>query len=224
MPALVGDFELITQIDLFGSLHGQVDGLAVLDVAAAGIGVHAKLSVDQVAMLLDEPIHTVGRAAFLVGGKGEDEIARGFELFALDAQEGGDECGVVAFHVGGAASVEVAVLFTKDEGVRGPVGAAGLNDVEVSQEEDGTRGSRSEQADYKVALADDGGEDLYVARRESGGAEAGGHGFGGSRVIARGIGGIDFDKLFEDLAGELLFGRLSAEGNERDNGGEEAHT
>ena len=175
-------------------------------------------------MLVDEPIDTVGGAAFLVGGQGEDEIARGLELFALHAQEGGDEGGVVALHVGGAATVEVAVLFAEDEGVEGPVGAAGFDDVEVSQEEDRAPGSRPEQADHEIALADDGGEDLYVARRKSGLAEAGGHGFGGTRVIARGIGGIDLDELFEDLAGELLIGRLSAEGKEHDNGGEEAHT
>ena len=117
----------------------------------------------------------------------------GLELFALHAQEGGDQRGVVALHVGSAASVEVAVLFAKDEGVGRPVGAAGLDDVEVSQEEDGAPGPGAEEADHQVALADHGGEDLYVARGKSGGAEARSHGFGGTRVIAGGIGGVDLD-------------------------------
>ena len=40
----------------------------------------------------------------------------------------------------------------------------------------------------------------------------------------RRIGGIDLDELFEDFAGELLIGRLSAERQHRDEGGKEAHT
>ena len=224
VSAVVGDFQLETEVDLFGGLHGHVDGLAVLDVAAAGIGIDAELGVDEVAMLFDEPIDAVGRAAFLVGGEGEDEIAGGLEVFALHAQEGSDEGGVVALHVGGAAAVEVAALLAEDEGVEGPIGAAGFDDVEVSEEEDGTRGAGAAEADHEVAFAGDGGEYVDSACGESGGAEAGGHGFGGASVVAGGIGGIDLDELLEDLAGELLVGRLGAEGENSEKGGEEAHT
>src|ERR1035437_6622395 len=77
--------------------------------SAACMGVDAELRVDEVAVLFDEPIGAVGGAAFLIGGEGEDEIARGLEVFALHTQEGGDEGGVVALHVGSSASVEVAV-------------------------------------------------------------------------------------------------------------------
>src|ERR1039457_729223 len=175
-------------------------------------------------MLFEEPIDAVGGAAFLIGGKGEDKIARGLEFLALHAEEGSDEDGVVALHVGGAASVEVAVLLEEDEGVEWPVGAAGFDDVEVSEEEDGARGAGAVQADHEIALAGDGGEDVDIAFGEAGGAEAGGHGFGGVGVVAGGIGGIDLDELLEDLAGELLVGRLGAEGDDGENGGEEAHT
>src|ERR1019366_7585625 len=195
VAAVISDFQLETKEDLFGGLHGHEDGLAVLDVAA-----------------------------FLIGGEGEDEIARGLEVFALHTQEGGDEGGVVALHVGSSASVEVAVLFAEDEGVEGPVGAAGFDDVEGSEEENWARRAGAVQADHEVTLAGDGGEDVDVALRPAGGAEAGGHGFGGAGVVAGGIGGIDFDELLEDFAGELLAGRLGAERNDRENGGKEAHT
>src|ERR1039457_4721643 len=163
-------------------------------------------------MLFEEPIDAVGGAAFLIGGKGEDKIARGLEFLALHAEEGSDEDGVVALHVGGAASVEVAVLLEEDEGVEGPVGTEGFDDVEVSEEEDGARGAGTVQADHEVALAGDGGEDVDIAFRKSGGAEASGHGFGGARVVAGGIGGIDLNELLEDLAGEPLGGGLGGGG------------
>ena len=164
MSAGVGDFEFETQVDLFGGLHRHVDGLAVLDVAAAGIGVDAELGVDEIAMLLDQPIDAVGGAAFLVGGEGEDEIARGLELFALHAQEGSDEGGVVAFHVGGAASVEVAVLLAEDEGVEGPVVAARFDDVEVSEEEDGARGRRCRAGGPRDCLCAATGASTWTSR------------------------------------------------------------
>ena len=66
--------------------------------------------------------------------------------------------------------------------------------------------------------------DLYIARGSPGGAEAGGHGFGGEGVIAGGIGGVDLDELLENFAGELLVGRLRVEREDGEKGGEEAHT
>ena len=60
VSAAVGDFELEAEEDLLRGLHRQVEALAVLDVAAAGIGIHAELRVDQIAMLLDQPIDPVG--------------------------------------------------------------------------------------------------------------------------------------------------------------------
>ena len=103
-------------------------------------------------MLLDKPVDTVGGAAFLIGGQGEDQIARRAEIFALHAQEGGDQGRVVAFHVGGAASVEIAAVFAEDEGIGRPVGAAGLDDVEVSEEEDGAAGSGAARRTTRLPL------------------------------------------------------------------------
>jgi hypothetical protein len=63
-----------------------------------------------------------------------------------------------------------------------------------------------------------------VGFRKSGGAEASGHGIGRAGIIAGGIGGIDFDELLEDLAGESVIRRLGAEREDGEKGGEEAHT
>ena len=76
----------------------------------------------------------------------------------------------------------------------------------------------------RLPLRGTGVEDVDLALGEAGGAEAVGHGFGGAGVVAGGIGGIDFDELLEDLAGEGVVGRLGAEGENGENGSEEAHT
>ena len=93
------------------------DGLALCGVDAAGVGVEDEVGVDEVGVIFEEPVDAVGFAAFFVGGEGEDEVAVGDEAFALQADEGGDDDGVVVLHVLGAAAVEVAVLL--DEAGRG---------------------------------------------------------------------------------------------------------
>ncbi len=64
-------------------------------------------------MLRDQPVDAIRRAALFVTGQSEDEIARRSNVFALHAQEGCHQCGVVALHVRRTASVEVAVLLAE---------------------------------------------------------------------------------------------------------------
>ena len=77
--------------------------------------------------------------------------------------------------------------------------------------------------DHQVALARHRGQHVDVVFRESRGAESRRHGFRRASVVAGGIGGIDFDELLKDLAGDGLVGRLGAEGENGENGSEEAH-
>ena len=74
----------------------------------------------------------------------------------------------------------------------------------VPEEEDGAGGSGAQQSDHQVALAGHRGKHLHIARGESGGAEPRSHGFRGTRIIPRGIGGIDLDELLEDFASERI--------------------
>jgi hypothetical protein len=94
----------------------------------------------------------------------------------------------------------------------------------MSEEEDRAGGTGAVEANYQVALTGDGAKHVDVALWKSGGAKAGGHSFGGAGVVAAGIGRIDLDELLEDLAGEFLAGRLGAEREDGESGGEEAHT
>ncbi len=55
--------------------------LAINDFAPAAF-VETKLRVDQIAMIFDEPVDTVERAAaFFVSGERDDEVAVGDEAF-----------------------------------------------------------------------------------------------------------------------------------------------
>ena len=57
-------------------------------VKSASVGIEDELGVDQIAVILEEPVDAVGFAAFFVGGEGEDEVAVGTIVFALQADEG----------------------------------------------------------------------------------------------------------------------------------------
>ena len=75
---LGGDLEVA--VELFGGLDGHDNGLVVLGVDAAGVGVdgdHAVDGLDQVGAVGEEPVDTVRFAALFVGGEGQDEVAVG---------------------------------------------------------------------------------------------------------------------------------------------------
>ena len=89
-PPAIGDFELETEEDFFRGGQAHVAPLSVLDVTAAGVGVHAKFGIDQIAVILDEEVDAIRRTAFFIRGQGEDQVARWAESFALHAQKGDD--------------------------------------------------------------------------------------------------------------------------------------
>ena len=62
--------------------------LAMLRRHAAAIVVEHVLRVDQVAMVLQQPIHAVRIAAFLVGGQRHDEVAIGTKPSRLNRISG----------------------------------------------------------------------------------------------------------------------------------------
>lgn len=209
---------------LFGSLHGVGGEAAIACLGASGVDVDAELGVDEVAAVLEEPVDAVGfGAAFFAGGEGEDEVAVRGEAFAFEADEVGDEEGGVALDVLGAPAVEVAVAFEEAEGIDGPVVAAGFDDVEVGEEDDGAGCAAATEAGDEVALFGGGDDDLHVGFGESGGAEAVGNELGGGGAVAGGGRGVGLDQFAEDVAGELVVGGLRGEeGGEEGEEGEDA--
>ncbi len=179
VAAGIGYLQLKIGVELFGGVHRDDHGLAVAGVDAAAIGIENVLGVDQIAMILQQPIDAIGFAAFFVGGEREDDVAIRPVIFLLEANQRGDEDGVAAFHVLRAAAVEVAVLLDEFEGVDGPVFAAGFDHVQVPDEEDGLLRAGAAKARDHVAFALVGAEHVHVGGGEARVAQALGHRFGG---------------------------------------------
>ena len=79
--------------------------------------VQAELGVDQVALVLEQPLDAVVRAtALFVGRERDDDVAIGLEAFALVANQVGDPDRRLRFVVADAAAVEVAVFFGETNG------------------------------------------------------------------------------------------------------------
>ena len=69
--------------------------------------VQRKVGIDQVAVIFDQPVDAVVRAAaFFVGGERDDDVAVRLEAFAFVSDQIGDPDGGLRFVVAGAAAVE----------------------------------------------------------------------------------------------------------------------
>jgi hypothetical protein len=122
----------------------------------------------------------------------------------------GDPDGGLGFVVAGAAAVEEAVFFVELEGIHGPVFALGFDDVGVGEEEEWflflvLRGG-AVVADDEICFFVDGAADVDVGFGEACGFEASDGGFDDGSCGTGGVAGLDFDELFVDVVGELLFG------------------
>src|SRR5262249_10796918 len=137
VPAAVLHIKLEVNVVLLAGLQSQQSALAFLDDKIAGIRVDAILCVNELAMVLEQPLDAVRFAAFFVGGKGKDQVARRDPAFALEANKAREQQRVTVFYVAGAAPVEVASGFGELEGieVRRPILLERLHHVEVTEEE-----------------------------------------------------------------------------------------
>jgi hypothetical protein len=184
-------------VDLLAGLDAVVEVAPVLDLAASAF-VEGQLRVDEVAVVLDQPVHAVGGARLLVRGQGDDDVAVGTIAFLPQADEGGDPDRGHGLVVARAAAVEEAVLLEEGEGIAGPVLAPSLHHVEMGEEEQRTPLPRAAQAGHEVSLAGLRRQHLYVGGGESGRAQPGGHGLRRARVVAGGVDGVDLDELLVD--------------------------
>jgi len=155
-------------------------------------------------MMLQQPVDPVRAAAFLVSGQRENEVAVWSKPFFPEADEIGDQDGIAVFNVHGAATVKIALLFDKLKGIRGPVLAARLYDIEVSEKKNWFALACPAQASYQIFLAVIWPGNNYIFVRKTCGAQVRSHRFGCGRDVADGIGSVYLDELLEDLAGELI--------------------
>ena len=119
---------LLARLDLVGQV------LALPHVAAAAF-VDRELGVDQILVVLHQPVDAVEGAAFLVGRERQNQIAIGREAFLLQANQVGDELRRHRLVVARAAAVEEAVLLEERERIERPVLALGLDDVEMREQQ-----------------------------------------------------------------------------------------
>ena len=207
MSAAIGDAERDIREHLLRGLHDVEERLAVAGHAAPTLVQH-DTGIDQIAMVLDQPLDAVGRATFLVRRERDDDVAIGNVPFTLQTKDVGGEDRRHRLIVGRPATVVVAVLFREYEGIEfgRPIRLECLDDVDVRQKQQrlvgraGTAmnprddivllGTRTAHEDIRVG---DAGVAKPLRQRESDGRDAAG-------LVSR----IDLDDLFVDLACELL--------------------
>ena len=80
MPAGILHFEAIALVNLFARLNRIQDVFSILDLTAAAL-IERGFGVDQITMVLHEPLDTVVRSTFLVGSQRENQIAVGLVMF-----------------------------------------------------------------------------------------------------------------------------------------------
>src|SRR2546430_884718 len=155
-------------------------------------------------MLFEQPVHTVRRAALLIGGQRENQIAVRQISFPFQADEIGNQDGIAFLHVFCAAAVEVAVFLDEFERIGGPVRSERFDDIKVPDEKDGLTFSGPTKTRDEIFLPFVRPGDLDIAFGEASVAQTFGHRFGGGCHVANGVGGIDLNELLENVMRQLL--------------------
>src|SRR5580693_958670 len=135
MAALIGHREGVVDDILLAHLQVVGDLLPVLLFAPSTL-VEREVSVNQVAVILDKPVHAVvWAAALLISSERYDDVAVGFETLPLHPDQGCDPDRSLRLIVTGAAAIEITILLVEDERVYGPVLALSLDHVGVGQKQ-----------------------------------------------------------------------------------------
>src|SRR6185437_7968268 len=135
MAAVTLYFQAKINIVFFTGLQTQQQALALLSFKIASVSVDAVFSVNQIAVIFNEPLNAVGVAALFVRGKRKDQVAAGSEAFFLQAKKiCYQEC-VAFLNIRGAAPVEEAIHFIELKRIHRPVLAQGLNHVKMGDEQ-----------------------------------------------------------------------------------------
>src|SRR5215831_20509565 len=80
-------FQAKVNVVLLACLHAQKEALAVLGFEIAGVSIDAVFSIDQIAMVRDQPLHAVGLPAFFVGSERQNQVAGGDPAFFFETQK-----------------------------------------------------------------------------------------------------------------------------------------
>src|ERR1700719_5122367 len=96
--------------------------------------VECELGIDKIAMVLDQPVEPVVRAAaFFISGERDDDIAIWLVAFALITDQVRRPGGHLRFVVGSAAAVVISVFFGEDKRIQARVFPLRFDDIGVSK-------------------------------------------------------------------------------------------
>ena len=87
VAARIGRGQHEIAIEFFGGVHFHHHWFAVIGEDAAAIVVEHELGIDQFAMVFDQPVDSVRRAALFIGRHREDDVAVGNVSFFLHADQ-----------------------------------------------------------------------------------------------------------------------------------------
>ena len=205
MAAGIGRRQHKIAVQLLRGIDLHEQRLAVIGQDSAAIVVQHELGIDQVTMILEEPVHAIRGAAFLIGGQGENNVAAWNVSFFLHADQRCRHDGVAILHVARAAAVVVAVLLDELKRIGRPILAPRFYHVEMADQQDWLVLARPMQADHHVLLLVIcvRTQHLNVAVGESGIVKALGHRFRSRGYAAHRVRRIDFDQLFENVERQL---------------------
>ena len=152
VAALVVHFEAEVEDPFFADLNVIRDFLPARRLAVAAF-IERKFRVNQFAVILDEPLDAVVRPATLfIGGERDNDVAIRLEAFLLVEDQIREPNRGLRLVVAGPAAVEISVLLDELEGVHAPVGAQGLDDVGVREQQDRLKLAGTVVADHEVRL------------------------------------------------------------------------
>ena len=114
--------------------------------------VECEFAVDFVPCLFRQEACAVG-AAFFIGLRDENDVARQWALLAGDIEYGLGEDGEAAFEIDGAAAVHVAVLDYAGEGIERPLFALYSHHVLMGGDEERLLASVAAQTSNEMGLA-----------------------------------------------------------------------
>ena len=161
-------------------------------------------------MILEQPVDAVGLAVFFIGRQRQDDVAIWNVAFLSHADEVGYRDGIAVLHVLRAATVEVAVLLDELERIGAPILALRLNDVQMSDNQNGFqfRPCRAAISRHHVALAIIRTQHNHVRLRKSCIEQPLRHGLRRHGGAADRIGGVDFNELLENVMRVLARSRI----------------
>src|SRR6266404_4943519 len=104
-------------------------------------------------MVLEQPVDAVRFATLFIGSKRQNDVAIGRVTLLLEVDQRGDHDGVAALHVLRAAAVVEPVLLYKPERICSPVFGVGLDNIKMTNQQDGFVFSHPVQPHHQILLA-----------------------------------------------------------------------